>query len=69
MRYGLFGFLIALLSNKKHRRVLPDKGQHTYDKDYGERHRYSDKVSPGVSRQKDIPRSLAVDPRQGKVGH
>lgn len=69
MRDGLLCILIALLCDQKHRRVLPDQGHHTCDKDGAENERYSNEVPPGVGLLKHLPRGVLVDPRQGKVGH
>ena len=67
MSYGLLGLLIALLRDQVHRRVQPDKGQHTYDEDDAEQDRYSYEVSPGISLQKSIFLGLGINPRQGQV--
>ena len=69
MRDGLLGIVITLLCDQKHRRVLPDQGQHTCDKDDAENERYSNEVAPGVGLHKHFCRGLIVDPRKGKVGH
>ena len=69
MRDGLLGILIALLCDQKHRRVLPDQGQHTCDKDGAENERYSDEVPPGVGLLKHLRWGFLVDPRQGEGGH